>query len=321
MHAHPRTLGVLELVRGLAGRGDHGCRQGLAQRLVERGDLVGVQPGSLGERRQARDVQDLVAVGVADPRDDGLVAQDALDLGVAGAEQRGEGVEGERVGERVGPEPRDPGHLGRVGHDVCRQALAGPRLGQVEAATGRQADPHGDRRLVGAQRGTRHLVIPAKPAGLGEVKDQVQPVAVDVDELAVPPDPGDHQAVEGLRGGGVGLEHGERSELDGGDGVVDDPLGQEVDERLDLGQLRHGLILPHPRRTDNGSGEGPTPGPAGPAGAPARARGRRQSGFWSSRPGCAATASAWAADSSTSGWWCAPASPAWNADRSRWARP
>ena len=52
-------------------------RGALPRRVV---DLLGGQARSLPERQEARGVQDLVAVGVADPGDERLVPQEVLEL-------------------------------------------------------------------------------------------------------------------------------------------------------------------------------------------------------------------------------------------------
>ena len=62
----------------------------------------------------------------------------------------------------------------------------------------------------------------------------MQPVAVDVDELAVPRHPRHEQPLEGLRRRVVRLEHRERAELQPDDGQPVEPPVEEVDERLHL---------------------------------------------------------------------------------------
>ena len=67
------------------------------------------------------------------PGDRALVAQHALDLRPARLRQDvAEHVDGELLGERIRPQPGDALHVGGVADDVQRQALARPRLGDVE---------------------------------------------------------------------------------------------------------------------------------------------------------------------------------------------
>ena len=103
-------------------------------------------------------------------------------------EDRGEHLEGERVVERVGAEPRDPGDLRRVADDVHRQLLAVPGLGEVEARRRRRGAtrsasgplPFGLGGAVGS------VLRQLQPAGPGQVDHQVQAVDVQVEELPVP---------------------------------------------------------------------------------------------------------------------------------------
>ena len=74
-------------------------------------------------------------------------------------------------------------------------------------------------------------------------------VGVDVEELAVPVDAVDGRPLERLRRRVERLEHAERRELDLRDGETVRPLGEEVDERLHLRQLRHGPSLSSGSRT------------------------------------------------------------------------
>ena len=69
-------------------------------------------------------------------------------------------------------------------------------------------------------------------------------VDVQVEELAVPTDPGDGETVQ-RRGRWVeGLEHADRADLDAGNHPSDGPLAEERRQRLDLRQFRHPVSLP-----------------------------------------------------------------------------
>lgn len=106
------------------------------------------------------------------------------------------------------------------------------------AAAG-QRDAQGERALAGFRRGGGQGVVPAQPARAGEVYAQVQPVGVDVEELAVPGDTGD--GAPGQRGVRrvVGLQDADRDGQDIRDLPPDQLVGQEVPQRLDFGQFRH----------------------------------------------------------------------------------
>ena len=79
-----------------------------------------------------------------------------------------------------------PGTSRGVAHDVDREALLRPLLGEVEA--GAVVEVHAQRRS-GPCRGAAARaagLAPLQPAGPGQVHDQVQPVDVEVEELAAP---------------------------------------------------------------------------------------------------------------------------------------
>jgi hypothetical protein len=71
----------------------------------------------------------------------------------------------------------------------------------------------------------------------------MQPVTVDVEELPVPGDRRDRQALERGDRRIVGLEHGEPGDVDLGHHAADTALFEEVGQGLDLGELRHLLSL------------------------------------------------------------------------------
>jgi hypothetical protein len=152
-------------------------------------------------------MQDLVAVRVADARDQTLVAQRALDLAPLALEHPGEGGTVEVVGERVGSEPRHAGHLGRIPDDVHGEPLGGPGLRQVEAAAPGQYRPQGQRSFAGAGRLRGELVLPLEPARAGEMGDEVKAARGDVEPLAVPLNGGDFRSLDGGERRVVGLEH------------------------------------------------------------------------------------------------------------------
>ena len=87
------------------------AREGRARRLVERIDLLRGERRTLPERAELRGVQDLVAVGIADSRDEGLVPEQGLQLARMApdpgrARRRGSARDRRRRGPA--PRPRDP---------------------------------------------------------------------------------------------------------------------------------------------------------------------------------------------------------------------
>lgn len=128
--------------------------------------------------------------------------------------------------------------------DVHREALLGARLGEVEALAVLQGDAQGERSLAGARRAVGEPVPPVEPARAGEVRDEVQPVRVEVEELAVPRHARDRAA---LQGGGrrvVRLQDAHGDGQDADDLVPHQVLGEEVRQRFDLGKFRHTSRVP-----------------------------------------------------------------------------
>ena len=223
-------------------------------RRVERGHLVvGQRVGEL-ERGEPGGVQDLVGVRVADPGDQPLIAEQPFDLGTAGPDDLTEPGHGEAVRQRIDPQAGDARHLGRVVHHVEREALARARLVQLEPrrpALGVRREPYpgGERTPPGpGGPGAGEVVAPAQPAAPAEVRDQVQALALQVEELAVPVHAGDRPPHERRRRRVHGLQRLDRDHVGPGDRTAAGPRAQEGGERLDLGQLRHALQVPGARR-------------------------------------------------------------------------
>src|SRR5690606_13190918 len=142
----------------------HRLGEGGAQRLVQAGRLPRREGAGRLERGHAGRGQDLVAVGVADARDQALVAQRSLQLPPLPREQPGQALLVEVVGERVGAQARDARHVRRIGHHVHREPLLGPGLGEVEARTGLQGHAQRQRPLPGPGRAAGQGVAPVQPA-------------------------------------------------------------------------------------------------------------------------------------------------------------
>ncbi len=190
-------------------------------------------------------MQDLVAVGVADAGDQGLVAQGALDLAALVLEEGGEAGLVEVVRQRVRAQAGDARDLLGVLDHVDRQALLGARLGQVEALAGLQGDPQGQRALSGSGRAVGEAVLPVEPSGAGEMGDQVGAARrLKVQELAVPAHRGDLTALDRGEGWVVRLEDADRHRQHPDDLMADQMLGEEVLQRFDLGEFRHGSRVP-----------------------------------------------------------------------------
>ena len=158
---------------------------------------------------------------------------------------RGEGVLVEVVGHRVGAEPRDAGHLRDVPHDVGGERLLRAGLGEVEARAVGQPHAQRDRATCpGASRCWAARRTSAASPARARWKTRWVPSTSRSRNLpwrrhAVDRGPGERgrRRVEGL-------EHREGRQLDAGHGQPGGALGEEVDERLHLGQLRHVALMP-----------------------------------------------------------------------------
>ncbi len=158
---------------------------------MEARDVVVAQVLRLLHRRQARAMEDLVGVGVADAGEDARVGERALERVVLGGEHRAERLE------------RRAHHLDSAAivrskrvlafDQVERGPLLGARLAQDERA---RREVEGGEPDLPRQLGARFL--PGEATGDHQVDHQVQvAVEVDHDALAEPPHPGDG-AVVGL---------------------------------------------------------------------------------------------------------------------------
>ena len=84
-----------------------------------------------------------------------------------------------------------PGTSMRVAHQVDGQPLLGAHLGEVEAGhravreLRRQMQPERERPAAGLRRRGWQRVAPLQPAAAGQMGDQVHPVEVEGEELAV----------------------------------------------------------------------------------------------------------------------------------------
>ncbi len=202
-------------------------------------------------------MQDLVAVGVPDARDHALVAQEALDLPPLPRQQRGERVPVEAVGQRIGAEAGDARHLLGVVDDVHGEALLGARLGEVEAAPALQDHAQGERPLAGPRRRGGEGVLPAQPAGPGQVGDEVESADPQVEELALAGGGPGRLPFEGGERRIVRLEHADGERKDTGDHPPGEVLVEELPEGLDLRQLGHvpSLTAPAAIRERDGMGQ------------------------------------------------------------------
>ena len=135
----------------------------------------------------------------------------------------------------------------RVAHEVHGQPFLRPGLGEVEPADRavgklrRQVQPERQRPATGLRRRRRQRVTPLQPAASGQVGDQVQPVDVEIEELAVPRHAGDQRATERRERRVECLHRAECRDVSPHDRAADGALAQERGERLHFGQLGHAV--------------------------------------------------------------------------------
>src|SRR5215813_1176376 len=101
------------------------------------------EAGGEPERGHLGGVQHLVRVGIADPGDELLVSQHALDLGPAARQYPGQNLGSKAWIQRFGAERRYTRDLLKISDEIDGQALPGPCLGQVEARTVSEPHPEG----------------------------------------------------------------------------------------------------------------------------------------------------------------------------------
>src|SRR5271166_5793718 len=172
---HPQSGALLPLERRgpFANGARHRVGQHRDHRVVQGDELLVREFPGRRERRDLRDVKNLVAVGVADAGDHLLVGDDGLyPPGVTG-QDRGKVLGAEF--QRVRSKRRDLRHeLGIVDHPY-RQSLLRAGLSEVEAergTRGAQMDTQRDRSLAARpQRRPGQLVRPAQPARPRQVSD------------------------------------------------------------------------------------------------------------------------------------------------------
>ena len=93
--------------------------------------------------------------------------------------------------QRVRSEAGDAGHLGGIADEIDGEPLLGAGLGEVEAARraavelGARCRRSASGPLPGRGGRGRQAVAPLQPAGPRQVNDQVQPIDVEIQELAV----------------------------------------------------------------------------------------------------------------------------------------
>lgn len=182
---------------------------------MQSADLVVAKPRGGAARADARDVQGLVGVDVADARDDGLVEQSCLDglLGIAegaGEVRRAEGVVQRFRAEAMGLAERDASELARVHEDAT-----GGTKPEDDGGVGWQG-PFG----VVEDDAARHAEVGVHPClvaiGVAEAQDEVFPAS----ENGVERGPDEGAGEVGLVGGArdARLEH-----LDGGNAKAGEP--------------------------------------------------------------------------------------------------
>src|SRR6185437_891217 len=115
-------------------------------------------------------VQHFVRVGVADSRNDVLVAEHALDLSSPAFQYGGERVDVEGVRQRLGSEGGHARHVGDVLDEVDGEPFLGARLGEVEPGPVVKDKPEGQRALAWLDWLIGYVLAPAQPARPGQVE-------------------------------------------------------------------------------------------------------------------------------------------------------
>ena len=153
----------------------------------------------------------------------------------------------ERQRERIGPEPRDPRHLGRVADDIHGELLLRARLGQVEPGAVVQHTRSAIGPFPGRTSAGRLLLSPPQPPGPRQVDHQVDALRRDVQELPVPLHVVDQQPHQRRDRRVIRLQRTDRGDVRPHESPPDGALPQEPRQRLNLRQLRHHPIVPTPR--------------------------------------------------------------------------
>ena len=205
-----------------------------AGRLVQARDLFRRELVGHGERRQARAVQDLVGIGVADAAEQARVGERALERVVLADERSAERREVDR--QRL--EPARVVRRERVFalHEVQRCPLLRAEFGQREAAV-REVE-RGERMAAGELRAR---FLPVQAAVDHEVQDEPEvAVQAERDALAEAAQAADVPAVRR----GERRVHGAQEERAGQTHALERPIQDAPFQRLeverDVGQLRHG---------------------------------------------------------------------------------
>ncbi len=152
VHPQVRLLLGLQLARIEFGGPPNGVPQCRLHGFVEDRHLVGGEAVGDLERRHLGDVQNLVAVGVADARDHRLVTQQPLDLHAPAMQQRRQCVDVERRVKRLGTQPGNALDRRGVENHIRSKAFLGAGLGQIEARAVVEFHPQRDRTLARPDR-------------------------------------------------------------------------------------------------------------------------------------------------------------------------
>ena len=226
-HALGKTAGGLA-PESLDPVGERGARRLEQPRQL----LVGELAGEL-DRRQARAVQDLVTVRVADPAQHARVGQRALDRVALARERRPERAE-------VGVEHLEParivlGERRRAAHQVDRRALLRAGLGHHERARREVERGHAD-----LPRHARAGRLPVQAPGDHQMDDD-EPLVLERDHhaLAETPHAGDGAAEDVAEGRVHRAQDERRGQAQRLEARAADALAQRFHVDRHVGQLGH----------------------------------------------------------------------------------
>ncbi len=239
MHRHRRVKGgdLLRPVAGLAREARRPLGECRLRRLEKALDRRSVDRTRQRQRRQARAMQDLVGISVADAAEEARIGERALDGVVLGDEAGREGLAGRRHDvDAAGVERRQ---RGAAGDDVQRRAPLLAGLGEGERAAVELEESQRVRRgrLAGRE--------PAQAAGDHEMDDDEEVAGEGEDDaLAEALDAGDDLALDGRDRRRDRAQQERMADAHALEAMADDLGVEPLEIDADVGQFGHRVSVP-----------------------------------------------------------------------------